>query len=112
MSKETSPKHILVVGGGSVGKRHLRNFTSLGCQVSVLDPRPNRREEAAATVPLIYQYTHMDEVISNASEFSGVVVGSPTKFHVEQASLALQNGLPVLLEKPMSVERCLGGSVV
>jgi lactate dehydrogenase-like 2-hydroxyacid dehydrogenase len=32
-------KHILIVGTGSVGKRHARNLSDLGCTVSCVDPR-------------------------------------------------------------------------
>ena len=34
-----SKRHILVLGAGSAGKQHARNFRELGCQVSVFDPR-------------------------------------------------------------------------
>lgn len=96
--------HILIISAGSVGKRHLRNFANFGCQVSVMDPRADRLAEAAAVVPTVHQFTDFTAALANPTRFSGVVIGSPTKFHVEQAIAALQAGLPVYLEKPMSVD--------
>jgi len=97
-----SKNHLLVLGAGSVGKRHLGNFSSLGCQVSTMDPRPDRLEEAAKIVPLVHCFPHLDAAISHASEFSGMVVCSPPKFHVDQVVAFLERGVPVLLEKPAS----------
>ena len=97
-------QHILIISAGSVGKRHIRNFATFGCQVSVMDPRPDRLAEAAATAPVVYQFADFATALTDATRFSGIVIGSPTKFHVEQAAAALDAGLPVYLEKPMSID--------
>jgi predicted dehydrogenase len=96
--------HILVVGAGSVGRRHLRNFHTLGCDVSTFDPRPDRIEEAAGEVSLRNRYGTLEEALRDSGELSAAVIGSPTRFHPEQAVLALDAGLPVLLEKPPAME--------
>ena len=36
--------HILIVGAGSVGMRHGRNLSGMGCRLSGMDPRADRRE--------------------------------------------------------------------
>lgn len=94
--------HILVIGSGSVGKRHLRNFSDLGCKVSAMDLRSDRLSEANQITPLAYSFSNIEDALHYASQFSGVVICSPTKYHVEQAELFLEKDLPVFLEKPVS----------
>jgi len=97
------PRHLLVLGAGSVGKRHMRNFVQLGCRVSAMDPRVDRLSEAEAEVPLSGRYSSLDEAQAAFPELDGVVVGSPTAYHVDQSIAALESGLPVYLEKPVSL---------
>lgn len=98
----TSKKHILVIGAGSVGKRHLKNLTSLGCEVSTVDPRQDRLKEASEQVKLIRSFTELSDALKEADCFDGVVVGTPPKYHVEQCIQSAKAGLPILLEKPVS----------
>lgn len=96
-------KHILVLSAGSVGKRHLRNFTSLGCKVSAMDPREDRLTEAAKEVKLEGKYTSVDEALKNTDQFDGVVIGSPPSFHIDQAISFIEKGVAVLMEKPLCI---------
>lgn len=95
------PSHILIVGSGSVGKRHARNLRTLGCDVSCMDPRADRLDELAAEGPVRGKFTTLEQALS-AGGLQGVVIGSPPSVHVEQTKAALAAGLPVLLEKPVS----------
>jgi predicted dehydrogenase len=94
--------HFLIVGAGSVGKRHLRNFAKLGCSVSAFDPRADRIEEAANETALQNRYTRFDDALAATDLFDGVVICSPPSFHVAQSIVFLSCGVPVLLEKPVS----------
>ena len=96
--------HILILGSGSVGRRHARNFSALGCRVSLMDPRRDRLEQSGQEVPVKHQFSGLDIALAHAAEFTGVAVCSPPKFHVEQSRAAMQLGLPVLLEKPASID--------
>lgn len=102
------PRHLLILGAGSVGRRHLRNLTALGCTVSAMDPRSDRLDEAAGEVALAGRYATLQEALA-APGIDGVVVCSPPSYHVAQSIAALEQGLPVLLEKPVSPG--LAGSV-
>jgi predicted dehydrogenase len=97
-------KHLLVIGAGSVGNRHLRNFSSLGCLLSAMDPRADRLDEAAGEVRMQRKFTDLKEALAVSDLFSGVIVCSPTKFHVDQCIASLDAGLPVFLEKPVSMK--------
>lgn len=92
-------KHLLVLGCGSVGKRHARNLAGLGCRISCFDPREDRRAEMADETPLVNSFAELDAALGSDGT-DGVVVASPTLFHPEQTIKAVQCGLPVLLEKP------------
>jgi predicted dehydrogenase len=97
------PKHhILVIGSGSVGRRHARNFHHLGCVVSCMDLRRDRLDQVASEVPIKYGFSNLEECMEKATVFTGVAVCSPPKFHVAQTMRALDVGLPVFLEKPVS----------
>jgi predicted dehydrogenase len=96
-------KHILIVGTGSAGKRHANNLHSLGCEVSCMDPRQDRLDDLRAEeINLKAVFTSVEEAFASGDTFDGVVVASPPSFHVDQCISALQRGLPVLLEKPVS----------
>jgi predicted dehydrogenase len=96
-------KHLLIVGTGSVGKRHARNLSDLGCTVSCVDPRRDRLDEIAGEgVKLESVFTSLEEAFAVEDTFDGVIVGSPPSFHVDQSIAALERGKPVLLEKPVS----------
>jgi predicted dehydrogenase len=94
--------HFLIVGAGSVGRRHLRNLRALGCRVSAVDPRSDRLEEARREGVLEAAYQDWQAGLDASSDLGGVVIGSPPGFHVAQSIGALDRGLPVLLEKPVS----------
>jgi len=70
-----------------------------------MDVQRERLAEMASEVPVDYQFTSLEEAMSHASEFTGVVVCTPPKFHVEQSQIALEHDLPVLLEKPAATDR-------
>jgi len=96
-------KHILILGTGSVGKRHARNLLSLGCTISCMDPRTDRLDEVKHEIDVIGTYISIEDAFSESSEnIDGVVVASPPVFHVDQSIAALEHEIPVLLEKPVS----------
>lgn len=67
-----------------------------------MDPRADRLDQAANEVTLVARFTSLEAALQAAGDFSGVVVCSPPKFHVDQSIEALEKRLPVLLEKPVS----------
>jgi predicted dehydrogenase len=94
--------HILVLGTGSVGRRHAKNFQALNCDISCMDPREDRLDEAAKEGVLQFRFSDLGTALEKANQFTGVVVCSPPAYHVDQALACLDKGLPVLLEKPVS----------
>lgn len=94
--------HVLVIGAGSAGKRHAQNLSSLGCAISAVDPRQDRRAEIADCVGVVRVGSEVEEVLDRRDAVNGVVIASPPSFHVQHAVQALRAGKPVLLEKPVA----------
>lgn len=92
-------RHLLIVGCGSVGKRHARNLAALGCRISCYDLRADRRAELAEETPVVKAHADYQPALAEPG-IDGVVIASPTAFHPDQTIMALEAGLPVLLEKP------------
>ncbi len=95
-------KHLLILGSGSVGKRHAKNFSNLNCKISAMDPREERLYEIGKETPLIGSYTTLQEALGGTEHFDGVIICSPPKFHMEQSIACLRKGTNVYLEKPLT----------
>jgi predicted dehydrogenase len=96
-----SKVRIAVAGAGMIGAAHMaRAQASPTCAlVAVVDPAPAAGKVAAqAGVPL---YATLDALFS-AVEVDGVVVATPNRFHVEQALRCIDEGVGVLLVKPVA----------
>jgi predicted dehydrogenase len=86
---------VAVLGLGSIGSRHARNLLSLGHEVVGFDPRAATDDEPWARAP------SPTEALATVE---AAVVATPTSMHAEHAVLALERGLPVLVEKPITVD--------
>src|SRR5689334_2977286 len=91
---------ILVLGAGSVGRRHARNIQSLGAAITCFDPRSDRLEQSLEELERIEVFDDLERALDK--KYEGVVIASPPKFHVDQAIDCLERSLPILLEKPIS----------
>ncbi|MCI0560396.1 MAG: Gfo/Idh/MocA family oxidoreductase [Nitrososphaera sp.] len=92
-------KHILIIGGGSIGKRHAKNLAVSGCVVSVVDPRKDRRDELDLYVNRYESLSHVHLI-----DFAGVVIATPPACHLEQCLWAAMAGLPILCEKGITLD--------
>ncbi len=96
-------RHLLIVGAGSAGRRHLKNFSNLGCRVSAVDPREDRLREAGRDCQLSGRYADLDHALTEES-YDAVVICSPPRVHVEQSLAAMNRGIGVFLEKPVGLD--------
>lgn len=97
-----SPRHrILVLGGGSIGRRHATNLRLLGARnIAVMEPDPVKR--AALGKELDIETFHDASDAIAAFRPTIVFVCSPTKEHVPQALLAARANADTFIEKPIS----------
>jgi predicted dehydrogenase len=92
---------LLVVGCGSIGKRHLGNFQQLGLtNLGAVDPRLDRRKEVTERFGITALYGSVDEALRDG--YDAVVTCVPTRYHVDVAKAAVAYGAHVLVEKPIA----------
>ena len=91
---------VAVLGCGSIGNRHLRNLSALGCTGLVaFDPDP----QVGATVAResgIPVTSSIDEVWEWSHAIA--LIAAPTNHHIELALAAAQTGCHLFIEKPLS----------
>ncbi len=90
---------ILVIGYGSIGKRHARNVVALGHEVILL-----RHAKGEMNTTGFREYYSFLEVISREKKIDAAIVCSPTSRHLEDARMLLEHNLPFLLEKPPAID--------
>jgi len=91
---------ILVVGCGSIGRRHARNARALSAEVVLCDVDEARMREFGEEIGASGYLTDFEE----AAKHSGCVaaiVATPSNLHINPARALLSSGLHVLMEKPL-----------
>ena len=84
--------HILIIGTGSIGQRHLRNalrIEEVRCSVAEMDAAT--REKVASEHAL--QGVYADYREADLASFDGVVIAVPAHLHIPIALQAIQ-GFP------------------
>ncbi|MBT6229911.1 MAG: Gfo/Idh/MocA family oxidoreductase [Candidatus Scalindua sp.] len=90
---------FLVIGYGSIGKRHARNIKSLGHEVIVL-----RHSRDTINKDGFDEYYSYEEVLKSVHSIDGAIVCSPTSCHLNDVTILVDNNIPFLLEKPPTVD--------
>ncbi len=94
---------FLVIGCGSIGKRHLGNLVQARAgEVLAFDVRADRAGEAAATFG-IETFTDLDRAYERAPDV--VFITAPTGLHVALATRAAERGCHLFIEKPLADSR-------
>jgi predicted dehydrogenase len=93
-----------VVGVGSLGQHHARNYAELaregiGSFVGVCDTNPDQSREIAAKIGCDH-FTDWQDLLDKTDAVSIV---TPTETHCEIACEFLENGVDVLVEKPIAL---------
>ncbi|MBP9694932.1 MAG: Gfo/Idh/MocA family oxidoreductase [Candidatus Magasanikbacteria bacterium] len=90
---------LLVIGGGSIGKRHTKNLLALGVNnLVIVEPDQARALEIQKTLQV--KVATSIEVACEQSAFDAAVICSPSRFHPEHALLCSEKGMHLFIEKP------------
>lgn len=91
---------ILVIGCGSIGRRHARNLRELGIDDLVLyDPDQERSKSVARELQVRWVRT-LDHGYREQPE--AALICAPTSLHLELATEALEHNCHLFIEKPIS----------
>ncbi len=90
----------LVVGGGSIGRRHLRNLKTLGVESLALVETDLSRRQAVADELSLVGFSRLQDGLDWSPNV--VIVATPTNLHTEQTLEVVRAGFPIFVEKPLS----------
>src|ERR1043166_7255443 len=91
----------LVVGCGSIGERHLRCFLQTGrATLTGCDTNTDLLQAIATKYSVLVQPDWQSALATRS--FDTVVICTPAPFHIPIACRALELGIHVLIEKPLS----------
>ena len=94
---------VLIVGCGSIGKRHAGVLREMGVtRMAACDPSERAREAFGAMFPDCAMYTSEEEALA-AFHPDAAFILSPTQMHLPMAAQAIEAGAHVFIEKPLSV---------
>ena len=98
----SAEQHVLVVGAGSIGERHVRCFLATGrARVSVVEVKSDLRAQVASRYPQATAYDSIEAALKGGVD--AAVIATPAAMHVAQATHLVGRGIHVLIEKPLSV---------
>lgn len=92
---------ILIIGAGSIGKRHFKNLLKIGVKdIAICDPARNRLKEIIQ-VKKVPVYQNIKAAFKKEKP-TVVFICAPTKDHVAFTNMALEYGADIFIEKPLS----------
>jgi predicted dehydrogenase len=91
---------LLVVGCGSIGRRHARNARKLGLDVTLCDTSEDRLSDLALEIGADGVFTDYQVAAKEAGADAGLIA-TPSHLHVAPASAMLAAGMHVMMEKPL-----------
>ncbi|KIX01223.1 uncharacterized protein Z518_08948 [Rhinocladiella mackenziei CBS 650.93] len=108
---------VAIAGLGRMGARHAMHFYGLTPRADLIaasTPDPREIAWAQTAIPGVRMYTDYDEMLQEETKngLQAVIVASATTVHAEQAIKAINIGLHVLCEKPLSTSVEASESVV
>ena len=102
LTEEIMKKYrVLVVGAGSIGERHLRCFKNTGrVDVALCEALKERRDSIAEQYDVSETYADFQDALN--APFDAAVVATPAHLHVDMATRLAEQGVHLLIEKPVS----------
>jgi predicted dehydrogenase len=92
-------KNILLIGLGSIGKRHLQNLVALGHKNISIVTKSGKAKEGFEQFEF---YATIGNACSN-KDFDMIIIATPTSNHISDLLEALENNIKnIYLEKPIS----------
>jgi len=110
----TTDLRIGVVGAGLMGADHIARITHRisGAVVSaIVEPDPGRAAAAAEKAPGAATFSRVEDAIA-AGALDAVLIATPGQFHEPVLVPALEAGLPILCEKPLTPDSATSWDII
>lgn len=91
---------IGVIGVGSMGQNHARVLSRMGILAAVMDTEEGNAKEIGERFDVPF-YSDIDSFLE--LDLDGVTIATPAHTHKKVCDIAIENGLNVLIEKPISL---------
>jgi predicted dehydrogenase len=91
---------ILVIGAGSIGRRHAVNLSDLGASVSIYDVNPVALDEFCRDSRFLAVY-NLENALEN-NYYTAALVCTPNHLHIPCAQKVADAGIHLFIEKPLS----------
>lgn len=96
--------NFLVIGGGSIGKRHIRNLLAIGTKssdIDVVEVWEDRIKEIKDSLKIGTVYTSLNDALKN-KKYDAALICTPTHLHIPMGIQVAEEGIHILMEKPLS----------
>ena len=100
MMKQIVLKKILIIGLGSIGRRHLHIVKGLRPDLEIIVLRLKNSHTVSEEVLANKVIFSLDDAIAEAP--GAAVISTPANTHADIAKALLEKGIPVLVEKPVT----------
>lgn len=90
---------FLIVGGGSIGKRHLGNLLNLAQEASVVEPVKSRASDVEKKYKAKVYLTLRQSL---REKYDAAIICNPNVYHISNAIRVAEKGLHLFIEKPLS----------
>ena len=90
----------LIVGGGSIGRRHAATAKGLGWQTGLVEIDSERARQVAQETGVAETFSSLEDGIAWGPE--AAIIATPHVHHASQAKLCAAAGMDLLIEKPIS----------
>jgi predicted dehydrogenase len=91
---------LLIIGCGSIGRRHALNAQKLGAEVVLCDTNEDRMRELGQEVGASQFFTDYAQAAMHSGAHAAVVA-TPSNFHIPPARALVAAGVHILMEKPL-----------
>ena len=94
--------NILIVGLGSIGRRHTDNFSKYFNEIDIVDINPERIEQAKKEYNINNSFSDYKNALENNS-YDAVAITTPPHLHLPIAKLSAEKGSHLFIEKPLGM---------
>ncbi len=92
---------LLVIGCGSIGRRHAKNAKTLGADIVLCDLNPFLMEQTCTEIGMVPCFDDYLKAIDSA-DIDAAVIATPSSLHMQMATQLALSGIHILVEKPLS----------